>query len=60
MSSLLPAPLGCGTRKNLAKRQYVLANISRIQYRCVACKSGTDAKALEYELRTKNKYRFQT
>jgi hypothetical protein len=36
MSSLLPAPFGCGTRNNTEKREYVLANISVVEYRTIA------------------------
>jgi len=50
MSSLLPRPLGTGTRNNEAKRAYVLANLPLIEYRTCACASKEDAKALERRL----------
>jgi len=62
MSSLLPKPFGCGTRNNSAKREYVLAHLADIEYHCLPCKTRDEAKAIENELRAKNKnqYRFPT
>lgn len=61
MSSLLPEPHGCGTRKNIEKRKYVLENIESVKYRTVACSSIEDAKREENKLRrNKIKYRFQS
>ena len=37
MSSLLPAPLGAGTRKNESKSLYVHTHLSDIDYRTMAC-----------------------
>jgi hypothetical protein len=51
MTSLLPAPLGAGKRKNAAKRQYVLKYIKSIEYRCAACIDEPTAVALETQRR---------
>ena len=47
MTSLLPRPLGQGTRRNDEKREYVLVHIGSIEYRTCACSTEPDAKALE-------------
>ena len=60
MSSLLPKPLGCGTRNNSAKREYVLSHIAEVEYRCLPCEPRDEAKATEGTLRAKNQYRFPT
>lgn len=61
MSSLLPKPLGCGTRNNAKKREHVLANISSIEYRTIAFATRLEAKECERELRrNKAAYLFQT
>lgn len=51
MSSLLPPPLGTGTRKNSRKREYVAKNIDVIEYRCAAFSSVSDAKEFERQLK---------
>jgi hypothetical protein len=38
MISLLPEPLGAGTRKNLRKRKYIKRHLPSIEYRTIACK----------------------
>ncbi len=48
MSSLLPKPLGCGTRSNSSKRDYVLDNIKDIEYQCSSCDS--EAHSIEVEI----------
>lgn len=50
MTSLLPAPLGQGTRKNLVKRDYVLANLIQLEYHCCACTTEPEARTLEARL----------
>jgi hypothetical protein len=55
MTSLLPPPLGAGTRKNLGagtrknkeKRKYVLENLISIEYRTIAF--STTGEAADYE-----------
>jgi hypothetical protein len=60
MSSILPEPYGCGRRRNCTKREYVLANLKDIEYRCRAFSTRDEAKAAEDELRQLGKYLFQT
>jgi len=58
MTSLLPAPLGHGTRNNAPLRDYVMANIQHVVYRTAACPSKTQAKSLEAKLMAEHKPRF--
>jgi hypothetical protein len=59
MTSLLPAKLGRGKRNNEKKREYVLKNLGRIEYRTLACADGDEAKAQERKLQLKrDKYKF--
>lgn len=61
MSSLLPSPLGQGTRNNSRKRDYVVRHLSSIEYRTVACKTEAEAKAEEKKLRASGQhYLFNT
>jgi hypothetical protein len=61
MSSLLPSPLGRGTRTNKEKREYVLRHILDIEYRSMACDSEKTAKVQEKKLKNgSKKYRFPT
>ena len=60
MTSLLPPPLGAGTRNNSRKRQYVEDNIAHIEYRTFACGTVSEAKALEAKLRAQRGYLFPT
>ena len=61
MTSLLPRPLGAGTRDNASKREYVARHIGHIEYRTAACSSVEEAKKLERELRkNRNSYLFPT
>jgi hypothetical protein len=43
MTSLLPRELGCGTRNNRHKREYVFAHIGSIEYRTMACATSDEA-----------------
>ena len=52
ITSLLPTPLGSGTRNNDDKRQYMLEHIRNLEYRTCACK--TDALAAQLETNRKN------
>jgi hypothetical protein len=45
MSSLLPEPLGAGTRHNTAKRQYVMQHLAEIEYRTRALSTEAEARA---------------
>src|SRR4051794_16385067 len=44
MTSLLPKPLGTGTRNNTAKRDYVLSHLKDLEYRCFPCTSSRHAE----------------
>jgi hypothetical protein len=52
MTSLLPRPLGCGTRNNEGKRKYVSEHIGTIEYRTLACGSIEEARNEENQLRS--------
>jgi hypothetical protein len=61
MGSLVPGPLGSGTRNNSAKKGYVLENIGIIEYRTLACSSPEEAVPEEGKLRkNKRDYLFPT
>jgi hypothetical protein len=61
MSSLLPAPFGCGTRNNQSKRKYVFAHLGEVEYRTLACASAADADRREKELKGNgSRYLFRT
>ena len=51
MSSLLPAGLGSGNRKNKAKQNDVFSNLGKVEYRTLACDTKKEAKAEEMKLR---------
>jgi hypothetical protein len=60
MSSLLPPPLGCGTRNNEDKRDYIHLNLGNIEYRTLACKTLEEAAAEERTLKARRShYRYQ-
>jgi hypothetical protein len=60
MTSLLPKPLGRGTRRNQAKREYVLEHIEDIEYRTLACTDKEEAKQVERELTAQERHLFNT
>jgi hypothetical protein len=60
MTSLLPPPLGCGTRNNSDKRDYVQSHLAKIEYRTLACSKREEAAEVEGELKRNGVYRFQT
>ncbi|CAE6767441.1 hypothetical protein R70006_03785 [Paraburkholderia domus] len=60
MSSLLPTPLGAGTRNNAPLRDYILRNLPRIEYRTLPCSTRTEATTREYELKQASTYLFHT
>ena len=61
MTSLLPKPLGSGTRHNSEKRRFILEHIHRIEYRTIPCADVVDARKLESELKLKRAaYHFRT
>jgi len=62
MSSLLPKPLGTGTRNNEKKRNYLLDNIEDIEYRTYACQTREEAVDIERKIKQtpNNGYIFNT
>ena len=61
LSSLLPKPLGTGTRRNLDKCNYCLKHLGDVEYRTIALPSRADALAFERELRrNRARYLFRT
>ena len=60
MSSLLPKPLGTGTRNNEKKSEYVLNHLADIDYRTKSCTSDTHAVEEERALRQRSCYIFPT
>ena len=60
MSSILPHPLGAGTRNNSAKRDYVLKRLADIDYRTKACADEAAAITEEARLRNSNRYLYRT
>jgi hypothetical protein len=62
MCSLLPKPLGTGTRNNESKRNYLLKHLSDIEYRTCACETREEAAEIEREIKQtpNNGYIFNT
>lgn len=60
MCSLLPAPWGCGFRKNLKKREYVLKHIDNIEYQTVAFTDEASMNQCERELKNTHQYIFNS
>ena len=60
LTSLLPRPLGAGTRRNDAKRAYVLAHLGEVEYRTMPCLSRDAALHQESRLRAAKRYLFHT
>lgn len=56
MTSLLPKPLGCGTRKSDRKRADVAKHLGRLEYRTLACRDGKEALAEEKKLKAQSKH----
>lgn len=60
MTSLLPSPLGVGTRNNKAKRDYVLENIKDIIYRTIAFDNDSHTKGFEDYIKSLGIHLFNT
>ncbi len=61
MISLLPAPLGSGTRHNSKKREYILRHMHSIEYRTIARTTRVEALNLERNLKVnRGIYLFET
>ena len=59
ITSLLPKPWGCGTRRNHDKRDYVFKHLGKIEYRTLACDTRSEAKIEEGILRSQKEYLFK-
>ena len=60
ISSLLPLPYGQGTRNNNFKRDYVLENISDIQYRTLSFISKENMSNTEKEIKRLKLHKFNS
>jgi hypothetical protein len=60
LTSLLPPPLGQGTRRNDKKRQYVLRNLGRIDFRYYPCLRESEARQVEARRLREASYLFGT
>ena len=60
MSSLLPEPVGAGTRYNKDKPRYGADHLAAVEYRTVATETEQEAAAVEREIRAHGKYLFPT
>ncbi len=61
LTTLLPKPLGSGTRYNEAKRVYVLEHLDTIEYQTLACFTKAEAVELERKLKAScDAYLFKT
>ena len=60
MTSLLPKPYGQGVRNNSLKRDYLLKNISNIQYRTIAFVTENEMKETEREIKDMKIHLFNT
>jgi hypothetical protein len=60
MTSLLPTPLGRGTRNNKMKRDYLINNLYSLVYRTIFFLSEDDMKQTEKEIKTLNIHKFNT
>ena len=60
MTSLLPSPLGRGTRNNASKREYILDNLSSIFYRTISFLDKDDMKQTEKEIKKLNIHKYNT
>lgn len=55
MTSLLPKPLGCGTRKSDRKRADVLKHLDQLEYRTLACRDDEEARDEENKLKARGR-----
>jgi hypothetical protein len=60
MTSLLPPPLGAGTRNNETKRDYVKKHIKSISYRTLSFKLESKMKAEEKEIKQMKIHKYNT
>lgn len=60
MTSLLPVPLGAGTRNNKDKPDYIFNNIQDIEYRTISFIDNIDAKRFESFVKFAEEYIINT
>ena len=60
MKSLYPAPFGTGKRNNAAKREFILENWKRLEFRTLATDTRGQAKLIEDQLKNLNNHLFNT
>lgn len=58
ITTMLPKPLGQGTRNNNNKKTYVLKNIEHIQYRTIPLENEKQCRNLEKNLKALNIHIF--
>jgi hypothetical protein len=58
MCSLLPPPLGTGTRKNMQLREYVFEQLAEVEYRTLPCATKEEAEQVQNRLLATRHYRF--
>ena len=60
MASLLPSPMGTGTRRNAEKQQYVLDHLDDIDYRTLACPDMGMVRMIERGMKDRGGFLFPT
>lgn len=61
MSSLLPHPEGCGHRRNDGRREYILQNLTDVEFRTLPCANAQEAIECEWDLeRNREAYIYHT
>lgn len=58
MTSLLPQPIGTGTRNNSRKRKYLLRHLKDIEYRTRPCKTREEAADVERDIKRTRGHRY--
>ncbi len=58
MTSLLPQPIGTGTRNNSRKRKYLLRHLKDIEYRTRPCTSREEAADIERDIKRTRGHRY--
>jgi hypothetical protein len=60
MTSLLPTPLGRGTRNNNTKRDYMINNLHSLVYRTISFLTEDEMNQTEKEVKKLNIHKFNT
>jgi len=58
ITTLLPSPLGQGTRNNNEKRNYVLKNLKNILYRTIPLNDEKECRTFESKLKALNIHKY--